>query len=302
MKELPMPVSFEEIENFLMSAELTTGDAEPMQVMSLSIDTDAYIFESNIVVHEDVSLRHQPIWVKGNAHFKGGVRNAFIVVLGTVKFDSECVDTRVYSLGNGYFHITRDSHITSLGEIHLAVQSETTNFLAAEHIFADNANIRGGRLAATNDISVGIANSLGERQKLTITSGDRKLSIRKVQMLASRLQILEDDFKSIKEIVQNLVKTLIARNMISKKIPQLDILKQRQTDMEKHLTEQRTMFQTLESEMLKPKRPGVIRVISKIGGDVTILIDGINYDTINEMKELKFAVTGSEIIPLTLNE
>lgn len=301
-KELPMTVNIEEIENFLMSAVVSTSEAEPMQLASLSIDKEAFIFESDIVVLEDVTLKYQPIWIKGNATFKGAVRNAFIVTLGEVRFESECIDTRVYSLGNGYYHITRDSHITSLGAIYIAVQSEMTNFLAAENIYADNANIRGGRLAATDDINVGIASSMGDRNKLTLTSGDRKLSIRKVQMLASRLHIVEDEFKAIKDIVQNLVKTLIARNMISKKIPQLDILKQKQGEMEKNLTEQRATFQALESEMLKTKHPGYIRIMSKIGADVSILIDGVNYDTINEMKELKFAITGSEIIPLTLNE
>lgn len=263
----------EEIENFLIQAHVYTQDGQSTEINALPSD-ETHQLEGNITITCDLDFEGRYLIIRGNLVVEGELRNAQLIVLGSAVFKGWIRNSVIYTLHEATISIARESTVVAFGDITVQVECERCFLTSAGMIYGGAAAFRGGRVAANYDVEVGIAQGMGEAQRMILVCGDRKILIQKVLLWNKKLASLEASLEKTKQSVQAIIKTLIARNMLGVKIPKLDELKQEQRVLEQEIVERKEYIEELKAASLRKELNGKVVVKNK-AVEVSVIIEGV---------------------------
>lgn len=287
----------EEVEEFLGQNFDFQNKEETIVVDSSEVTQ--FEFNGDVVFNQDVNLEGKSLKVRGDATFKGQVRKADIIALGKIAFEDRVLGCNVYSLDNIHIKSALESDFTSFRDMSVELDLERCDLVAAGSITGTKCAARGGELVAHEHIQVFRGFSFGSSLRLVLRAGDRKILLRKMQLLKRNINEQEEYANKVKHAIETLVRALVQKGLIGQKVPKLDELKQQHALLAKQVSFKKMAYEKMKEGVQKMR--GTVTVTGEITEKTHVSVDGAFMELVSPMSNIRFFSDGEVVRTETPN-
>ncbi len=281
----------DQIEEFLGQNFDARGKDECVTIESTEVKQFEY--NGDVVFEKDISLEGNALKIKGNATFKGQVRRADIIALGKITFEDRVLGCNVYSLDNIHIRSSLESDFMSFRDITVDLDLERSELTAGGSITGEKCAARGGELNAHEHIKIYKGFSFGSSLRLVLRAGDRKILLRKMQLLKHNIAEQEGYTNKVKQAIETLVRALVQKNLIGQKVPKLDELKQQHAILAKQLSIKKMALEQMKEAV--QKMHGTVTVTGDVTEKTHISVDGAFTELSKPMSNIRFFSDGEVV-------